>query len=47
LVQGEHKQKIAYKAGAIENSGSKSTGIREDVCAILEGGIEAFQKREQ
>jgi hypothetical protein len=39
---GERNPKIIYKAGAIENS----VGIRQDVCAILEGGAEAFRRRE-
>jgi len=45
--QGERNPKIVYKAGAIEDTAITPTGIREDVCAILEGGTEAFQRRER
>jgi predicted ATPase len=47
--------KFSYTSGALENSRSKditcatvleSQGIREHVCEILEGGEEAFKKRE-
>ena len=48
--------KFQYVNGALENTMPKnykeelvleSQGIREHVCEILEGGIEAFKKREQ
>ena len=39
--------RIAYSAGALENTNGNSGGIREQVCRILEGGREAFQKRER
>lgn len=48
--------KFQYVNGALENTLSKnekeklvleSQGIREHVCEILEGGVEAFKKREQ
>lgn len=47
--------KFSYVSGALENSSSKDTacatilesqGIREHVCEILEGGEDAFKKRE-
>ena len=37
---------IVYQAGALEN-GPTGTGIRDQVCRILEGGTDAFLKREQ
>ena len=43
---GSRSPRIAYVSGAIENT-APTTGIRQDVCKILEGGTEAFQKREQ
>jgi len=43
---GERNPKIAYKSGAIEDSRKLPPGIREEVCAILEGGTEAFRRRE-
>jgi hypothetical protein len=45
---GSRDPKIRYRSGALENSlASGGTGIREDVCKILEGGTEAFQRRER
>jgi len=38
---------ITYVAGAIENSGTDGQGIRQQVCRILEGGTDAFLKREK
>jgi energy-coupling factor transporter ATP-binding protein EcfA2 len=38
---------ITYCAGALENTAADGTGIREQVCRILEGGSEAFRKRER
>lgn len=49
-------KKFAYISGPIENRKEKdksnsftleSQGIREHICEILEGGIEAFRKREK
>jgi len=45
--QGERNPKISYRAGALEQTSMTPLGIREEVCAILEGGTEAFQKRER
>jgi len=50
-----NKYKFEYISGALENSFEKPNGqsillqkgIRQHVCEILEGGKEAFQKREQ
>ncbi len=45
---GSRNPKIKYRSGALENTlSSGGTGIREDVCKILEGGTEAFQRRER
>jgi hypothetical protein len=38
---------IVYRAGALENTREDGTGIREQVCRILEGGTDAFRKRER
>lgn len=52
----ENDNKFQYVNGALENSFPKnlksrtvlsSQGIREHVCEILEGGKEAFEKRER
>jgi hypothetical protein len=47
-------RRFEYAAGAIENSFVAeaeslldSMGIREHICQILEGGKEAFKKREE
>lgn len=54
--QNRDGQKFQYINGALENTNPKnkdevfileSQGIREHVCEILEGGVEAFKKREQ
>lgn len=46
---GARSPKIAYKAGALEdtNRDAIKPGIREQVCKILEGGQEAFRRREE
>ncbi|RME60161.1 hypothetical protein D6779_02675, partial [Candidatus Parcubacteria bacterium] len=53
---GENKKfQFEYVSGSLENSFSDSSktgilyqkGIREHVCEILEGGLEAFKKREK
>jgi energy-coupling factor transporter ATP-binding protein EcfA2 len=38
---------ITYKSGALENTVADGTRIREQACRILEGGSDAFRKREQ
>ncbi|MCA9466924.1 MAG: hypothetical protein KC643_15975 [Nitrospira sp.] len=38
---------IQYTSGALENIGSDSDGIRQQVCRILEGGSDAFLRRER
>lgn len=43
---GERNPKIVYKAGALEDAAENPPGIRQEVCAILEGGSEAFLRRE-
>lgn len=37
---------IGYESGSLENSSSDGLGIREHTCRILEGGTNAFRKRE-
>jgi hypothetical protein len=43
---GAGNPKISYRCGALEETVEDPPGVREQVCAILEGGTEAFQKRE-
>ncbi|MBI3677363.1 MAG: hypothetical protein HY243_12190 [Proteobacteria bacterium] len=38
---------IAYNSGSLEHSEPPDSGTRELVCKILEGGSDAFKKREQ
>lgn len=38
---------ITYNSGGLENVGSGDEGIRQQVCRILEGGPDAFRKREK
>jgi ABC-type cobalamin/Fe3+-siderophores transport system ATPase subunit len=38
---------ITYNAGALENTAPDGSGICEQVCRILEGGSDAFRKRER
>lgn len=38
---------ITYQSGALENSSLEEQGIRQQVCRILEGGSDAFRKRER
>lgn len=38
---------ITYQSGALENSTPEDQGIRQQVCSILEGGSDAFLKRER
>jgi ABC-type lipoprotein export system ATPase subunit len=46
---GTRSPRIEYRSGALENAvmPDGSLGIRNDVCKILEGGAEAFRRREQ
>ena len=37
---------ITYQSGALENNMPEDHGIRQQVCRILEGGSDAFRKRE-
>jgi energy-coupling factor transporter ATP-binding protein EcfA2 len=37
---------IRYASGSLENTAEDGSGIREQTCRILEGGTEAFRKRE-
>jgi hypothetical protein len=43
---GAGNPRITYRCGALEETAVNPPGVREQVCAILEGGTEAFQKRE-
>lgn len=38
---------IQYVSGALEHSGTDGSGIRQQVCRILEGGSDAFLRRER
>jgi energy-coupling factor transporter ATP-binding protein EcfA2 len=38
---------ITYRSGALENATPEESGIRQQVCRILEGGKDAFLKRER
>jgi energy-coupling factor transporter ATP-binding protein EcfA2 len=38
---------ITYLSGALENNTPRDVGIRQQVCRILEGGSDAFHKRER
>jgi DNA repair exonuclease SbcCD ATPase subunit len=38
---------IVYNSGSLENSREDGSGIRDQVCRILEGGTDAFLKRER
>jgi len=46
---GSRKPRIVYTSGALENTSTNPAcwGIRERVCQVLEGGSEAFKKREE
>ena len=46
---GTRTPKVSYRSGGLEdtNRNDPVTGIREEVCKILEGGTEAFQLREK
>jgi hypothetical protein len=38
---------MTYRSGALENASPEEVGIRPQVCRILEGGADAFLKRER
>lgn len=38
---------FSYRYGSLENCNPPDQGIREQVCRILEGGSDAFRKRER
>ena len=38
---------ISYQSGGLENNPPVGQGIRQQVCRILEGGFDAFRKRER
>jgi hypothetical protein len=38
---------ISYQSGSLENTTPPTAGIRQQVCRILEGGSDAFLKRER
>lgn len=39
--------RISYAASSLENSNADGSGIRQKTCRILEGGTDAFQRRER
>lgn len=44
---GSNHPKLRYRSGSLENTGAApDTGIKEEVCRVLEGGVVAFQIRE-
>jgi ABC-type Mn2+/Zn2+ transport system ATPase subunit len=45
--RGDGLPHITYTSGALEHTSADGTGIREQVCRILEGGTDAFRKRER
>lgn len=45
--EGERNPRIVYQSGALEETRLDPPGVREQVCAILEGGSEAFLRREE
>ena len=48
IVAENQGENIRYRAGSVEDGNVKeNTGIRSDVCNILEGGRYAFEKRER
>lgn len=56
IIAQQKNKKFYYRSGSLENSylsdeynaiTPETAGIRENVCDILEGGTEAFRKREQ
>lgn len=56
IIAQQKNKKFYYRSGSLENSyltdknsniTPETAGIRENVCDILEGGTEAFKKREQ
>lgn len=38
---------ISYCSGSLENIDADGVGIRQQICRILEGGPDAFRKREK
>ena len=46
-VQADGFPHISYNSGALENNTTEKGGIKQQVCRILEGGFEAFQKRQK
>jgi len=44
---GSTRPKLRYRSGSLENTEvAPDTGIKEEVCRVLEGGVVAFQIRE-
>jgi hypothetical protein len=44
---GSRTPRIRYRSGALENTSAEpNPGIREEVCHVLEGGVDAFRIRE-
>jgi hypothetical protein len=38
---------ITYQSGSLENNIPPDAGIKQQVCRILEGGVDAFRRRER
>lgn len=48
IIADNQGENIRYKSGSVEDGNVKeNTGIRADICNILEGGSYAFEKRER
>ncbi|HDI3246521.1 TPA: hypothetical protein PMB54_003706, partial [Vibrio cholerae] len=48
IVADNQGENIRYRAGSVEDGNVKdNSGIRADICNILEGGSYAFEKRER
>ena len=51
VATAEHRENgpshITYQSGSLENDLPDDHGIRQNVCHILEGGSDAFRKRER
>jgi hypothetical protein len=44
---GSRAPRVQYRSGALENTSlAPDEGIREEVCHLLEGGVDAFRIRE-
>ena len=45
---GGRTPRVAYRSGSLEDTSAEDgSGIREKVCQVLEGGRDAFRRREE